>query len=155
MPSYQYRKSHCGGKTVVRSSFLHNGNSYTGKMTSLYWISPWVLYNVAVSYKWILNQIHIPITKFYLKTIILGDRAPCFVTTGGRQPAHTIKRRLLYHMQTYGSEIIQIMKLIMFIVKEWYWYMGYILMATIRETHVLNCIGVNFIGIYWFLCRVL
>ena len=38
MSSYQYRKSHCGDKTVVRSSYLHNGVSYTGKMTSLYWI---------------------------------------------------------------------------------------------------------------------
>ena len=36
--SYQYRKSHCGDKTVVRSSYLHNGIYYTGKMTSLYWI---------------------------------------------------------------------------------------------------------------------
>ena len=38
MSSYQYRKSHCGDKTVVRWSYLHNGNSYTGKMSSLYWI---------------------------------------------------------------------------------------------------------------------
>ena len=38
MPSYQYRKSHCGDKMVVRSSHLHNGISYTGKTTSLYWI---------------------------------------------------------------------------------------------------------------------
>ena len=38
MWSYQYRKSHCGDKTVVRSSYLHNGISFTGKMTSLYWI---------------------------------------------------------------------------------------------------------------------
>ena len=38
MLSYQYRKPHCGDKTVVRSSYLHNGISYTGKMTSLYWI---------------------------------------------------------------------------------------------------------------------
>ena len=37
MSSYQYRKSLCGDKTVVRSSYLHNGISYTGK-TSLYWI---------------------------------------------------------------------------------------------------------------------
>ena len=46
--SYQYRKSHCGDKTVVRSSYLHNGISYTGKMSSLYWIGaldhgPWQL----------------------------------------------------------------------------------------------------------------
>ena len=41
--SYQYRKSHCGDKTVVRSSYLHNGISFTGKMASLYWISPLVV----------------------------------------------------------------------------------------------------------------
>ena len=38
MSPYQYRKSHCGDKTVVRLSCLCNGISYTGKMTSLYWI---------------------------------------------------------------------------------------------------------------------
>ena len=38
MSSYQYRKSHCGDKTVVRSSYLHKGICYIGKMTSLYWI---------------------------------------------------------------------------------------------------------------------
>ena len=42
MSSYQYRESHCGDKTVVRSSYLHNGISNTGKMTYLYWISPLV-----------------------------------------------------------------------------------------------------------------
>ena len=31
MSSYQYREYHCGDKTVVRSSYLHNGISYTGK----------------------------------------------------------------------------------------------------------------------------
>ena len=39
MSSYQYRKSHCGDKTMFRPSYLHNGISYTGTMTSLYWIS--------------------------------------------------------------------------------------------------------------------
>ena len=38
--SYRYRKSHCGDNTVVRSSYLHNGISYTGKTISLYWFSP-------------------------------------------------------------------------------------------------------------------
>ena len=38
MASYQYRKSHCGDKTILRPSYLHNGISYTGKTTSLYWI---------------------------------------------------------------------------------------------------------------------
>ena len=44
MPSYQYRKSHCGDKTVVRPPYLHNGISYTSKMASLYWFSPQVTY---------------------------------------------------------------------------------------------------------------
>ena len=38
IPSYQYRKPHCGDKTILRPSYLHNGISYTGKMPSLYWI---------------------------------------------------------------------------------------------------------------------
>ena len=38
MPSYQYRKYYCGDKTILRLSYLHNGISYTGKMTSLHWI---------------------------------------------------------------------------------------------------------------------
>ena len=38
MSSYQYRKSHCGDKTILRPSYLHNGISYTDKTTSLYWI---------------------------------------------------------------------------------------------------------------------
>ena len=40
MSSYHYRKSYYGDKTVVKSSYLHNGISYTGKMSSLYWTSP-------------------------------------------------------------------------------------------------------------------
>ena len=51
MSSYQYRKSHCEDKTVVRSSYLHNGISYTGKMTSLYWIRALPL-NGLLWYKW-------------------------------------------------------------------------------------------------------
>ena len=36
MLSYQYRKSHCGDKTVVSLSYIHNGISYTGKITYFY-----------------------------------------------------------------------------------------------------------------------
>ena len=38
MPSYHYRNSHCGDKMILWPSYFHNGISYTGKMTSLYWI---------------------------------------------------------------------------------------------------------------------
>ena len=46
MLSYQYRKSHCGDKTILRPSYLHNGISYTGKTTSLYWIRAQVVRTV-------------------------------------------------------------------------------------------------------------
>ena len=38
MTSYQDRKFHCGNKTILRQSYLHNGISHTGKTTSLYLI---------------------------------------------------------------------------------------------------------------------
>ena len=38
MSSYRYRKPHCGDKTILRPSYLHNGISYTDKMIFLYWI---------------------------------------------------------------------------------------------------------------------
>ena len=38
MTSYQYRKSHCGDKTILRPSYFNNVISYADKMTSLYWI---------------------------------------------------------------------------------------------------------------------
>ena len=37
---YQYRKSHGGDNTVVRSSYLHKGIIYAGKTWSFYWIGP-------------------------------------------------------------------------------------------------------------------
>ena len=39
--SCQYRISHCGDKRVVKSSYLHNCISYTAKMASSYWTTPW------------------------------------------------------------------------------------------------------------------
>ena len=46
MSSYQYRKSHCGDKTILRPSYLHNGISYTGKTTSLYGIGAQIWVNI-------------------------------------------------------------------------------------------------------------
>ena len=54
MPFNQFRKSHCGDKTVVRTSYLHNGISYTGKMTSLYWIRAQVAFKTYI-YKYNLT----------------------------------------------------------------------------------------------------
>ena len=54
MLSYRYRKSHCGDKTVVRSSYLHNGISYTGKMSSLYWIGAQMYHRIKLAIFFIL-----------------------------------------------------------------------------------------------------
>ena len=43
MSSYQYRKSHCGDKTILWPSYLHSGISYTGKTPSFYWIRDQVI----------------------------------------------------------------------------------------------------------------
>ena len=35
--SYQYSNSHCGDKTILWSSYLYNGNSYTEKTWAQYY----------------------------------------------------------------------------------------------------------------------
>ena len=67
MSSYQYRKSHCGDKTVVRSSYLHNGISYGGKI-SLYCIRAQVVIATgAVYYPGLCNSfVHLaPVDEIY------------------------------------------------------------------------------------------
>ena len=49
MISYQYRKSHCADKTILRPAYLHSGISYTGKMLSLYWIEALVILGARAS----------------------------------------------------------------------------------------------------------
>ena len=74
MSPYQYRKSHCGDKTVVRSSYLHNGICYTGKMSSLYWISPLGIISLQIikpilKPKWDRNHISEGIGEFMFKRL--------------------------------------------------------------------------------------
>ena len=71
MSSYQYRKSHCGDKTIVRSSDLPNGISYTGKMTSLYWFSPQVS-NAGTSIV-VCNHFSLPLIAVYISVQILPN----------------------------------------------------------------------------------
>ena len=75
MSSYQYRKSHCGDKTVVRSSYLHNGISYTGKMASLYWISPQVpIKPIQLTTSEVKQCWSIPATGWNINSSISGSR---------------------------------------------------------------------------------
>ena len=53
MLSNQYRKSHCGDKMILGPSYLHNGISYTGKTTSLYWIRVLVIVPQSIL-RWIM-----------------------------------------------------------------------------------------------------
>ena len=46
MLSYQYRKTHCGDKTIVSSSYLHNGISFTGQKRSLYWTRAQIMFSI-------------------------------------------------------------------------------------------------------------
>ena len=57
MSSYQHRKSHCGEKTVVRSSDLHNGISYAVKILNMLPANEkqWTLPTDA-NYKWKFHQ---------------------------------------------------------------------------------------------------
>ena len=74
MSCYQYRKSHRGDKTVVRSSYLQNGISYTGKMISLYWIRALVPSVVSKKPRQIIKEIQtdsIEFSSFYF--IILAN----------------------------------------------------------------------------------
>ena len=57
MLSYQYRKSHCGDNTILWPSYLHNGISYTGKKTSLYWIGA-LISQGPVSYRYAFLKSH-------------------------------------------------------------------------------------------------
>ena len=54
--SYQEGKSNCGDKTVVKSSYLHDKNSYTGRTAILYWNSPRFLNKAMMSYR---DSVHI------------------------------------------------------------------------------------------------
>ena len=59
IPSYQYRKSHCGDKTILRPSYLRNGISFTGKITSLYRIKTLLVMCVSTIHwlaNWCLNK---------------------------------------------------------------------------------------------------
>ena len=41
MRSCQYGICHCGDKTILKYFYRHNGISYTGRITYIYWINPY------------------------------------------------------------------------------------------------------------------
>ena len=58
MSSYQYRKFHCGDKTILRPSYLHNVISLTGKVTSLYWIrAQYISWNMHTASSYFISKV--------------------------------------------------------------------------------------------------
>ena len=72
MSSYQYRKSHCGDKTILRLVYLHDGISYTREMASLYWIR--------AQYFWISMHV-VRAFRFYSK-LVTSNFPVCTLVNG-------------------------------------------------------------------------
>ena len=78
--SFQYRRSHCGDKTI-RSSYLHNGISITGKMALLYWANPKVTFPI----------VYHAISEFILHwSMILNIISFFFTVLGARSEGWTL-----------------------------------------------------------------
>ena len=65
-----------GDKTVVRSSYLHNGISYTGKMTSWYWIRAQGM-NSMMYWIHVLPQNNIPEATAHWRFIVITFSVDC------------------------------------------------------------------------------
>ena len=102
MLSYQYRKSHSGDKTVVRSSYLHNGISYTGKMTSLYWIRAMVY--CTTHSLWIHDVLHLNLCHKCRCKYVVGKRY-IIVMSRHRQPHWYSNLDLIAHSESRASAL--------------------------------------------------
>ena len=101
MSSYQYRKSHCGDKMVVRSSYLHNGISYTGKMTSLYWIRAQVS-SVNSMYCRCLGTLHLKTINNY-DVYCLDNHVLVFHKEGFQIPLLSLSKKWWYIITSNNS----------------------------------------------------
>ena len=95
MTSYQYRKSHSGDETILRPSYLHNGISYTGKMTSLYWIRAQAIKNLR-------NAKHIKLL-LHRRVSLVARRSPCSTCMAAKQASE--KSNILVAMIQHISHV--------------------------------------------------
>ena len=101
MSSYQYRKSHCGDETILRSSHRHNGISYTGKMTSLYWIR--AQDDIGA------NGLHPEVSNKTAFSAPHRPNASCLIT-GYQQPTTAVQQTLPFWEHNYyalASDVLQ------------------------------------------------
>ena len=99
MPSYQYRKSHCGDETILRPSYLHSGISCISKTTFLYWIGPQLAYIVVFM---CLLPIAWTILQRYHTTICVIGHVALAVITGTAIRMPYISEKLLQLVERFG-----------------------------------------------------
>ena len=87
--SYQYRKSHCGDKAIIRSSYLHNWNSYAGETESLYWITPRLLWEKTI-HICIFHHLLTLRWNIYLKSFLMEDKDEFILLTFDNNNSITI-----------------------------------------------------------------
>ena len=111
MPSFQYRKYHCGDKMILRPCYLNNGISYTGKTTSLYWIRPQlVLTTLSGSSIFCPSSFHCKLTHHPPEARVLMAAFPRFHLIGavqkkGRKNQYNIKENNPWIMWTVCSDM--------------------------------------------------
>ena len=119
----QYRKSHCGDKTILRSSYLHSGISYTGKKASLYWISPQDIY------KQNNDQVQIPYTyrgHIYYNGLTL---IPAWVSNFIR---YKVWGEITYALPNFKSAAVEVWEWIF--LSTLYWACDYLSMLGLKLT---------------------
>ena len=99
MSSYQYRKPHCGDKTILRPSYLHNGISYTGKMASLYWIGAQKVTNADM-----INPVSFH--QFILLCHAISLLTVSFLEIYQKSGSTTLKEEHLARLSTNGKPIM-------------------------------------------------
>ena len=119
---YQYRKSHCGDKTVIRSSYLRNGISYTGKKSSLYWIRALadlslavrdnsLVCKIKVNSVWPSDAIHfLPYPKDLISNV-WGDKSNWWIGHWEFSSACQCIIKIFGKLKRGGSSVLQLMLL--------------------------------------------
>ena len=114
MSYYGYRKYHCGDKTVLLSSYLHNEISYIGKTKYLYWITALnALFCSVIQYKDFVLPEEITLLKHALN-ICFGHSSPLIIKYSGHGLAIAFRRGLwdirhcvMWSLLWYKSSLLQ------------------------------------------------
>ena len=121
MLSYQYRKSHCRDKTILRPSYLHNGISYTGKTASLYWIGAQVLSREwgckwssagrrCSNYIWVINNFNDYLGAPYIRNLTVYGHDSGYIIGSTLRSFISLRRQYVLAVPDICSNNIQLYK---------------------------------------------